>query len=396
MIKKSNPYLRTLKISVPSLLLIIFMYGCKKDSTEPTNSSPQQANINTTTSTLNSALTSVPSGSYDLTASLPKGYVKNGTVDYTTYLQAAITKNSNVTFPNFPILVDDAGLSIPSNRTVNFLAGSQIWLKPTATGNYNILEISHASNVVINNPVIIGDAAKHLGTTGEWGMGISILSSSNIQINGANVSYCWGDGIYLSTSQGTTTNTNITISNAQLTYNRRDGMSITSVNGLDLESPYAEYSTGTSPMCGINFEPNSSTDELQNIVVNNAQTGYNTGYGIQIGYSNLYGGSNKTTSITVNNHTDKRSTVAFKTAADITKRKGSEIISGQLIVNNPEWRLNPTGALVASLAEHNLKLTITKPILEDASGTFLTQAAILSNLTYKTHMLAGSNYVITF
>lgn len=371
------------------------MYSCKKDSSEP-SASLNKSTSNATTNALNSTLTSVPTGSYDLTASLPKGYVKNGTVDYTSYLQAALNKNSNVTFPNFPVLVDDAGLSINSNSTVNFLASSQLLLKPTANGNYNVLEISHATNVVLNNPVIIGDATKHLGTSGEWGMGIGIYSSSNITINGANVSYCWGDGIYLSTSQGTTTNTNITISNATLTYNRRNGMSVTSVNGLDLESPYAEYSTGTSPMCGMDFEPNSSTDELQNIVINNAQTGNDAGYGIQIGYSNLYGGSNKTTSIIVNNHIDKKSTVAFKASADITKRKGSEIISGQLVVNSPQWRLNPTSPLTASIAEPNIKLTIANPTVENASGTYLTQAAALSLLTYKTNMLRGSNYVITF
>jgi hypothetical protein len=396
MINKFNPYLRTLKISVPSFLLIICMYGCKKDSSEATSPSINQSNTNATPTALNSKLTAVPAGSYDLTASLPQGYVKNGTVDYTTYIQAAITKNSNVTFPNFPILIDDAGLSIPSNRTVNFLAGSQLLLKPTAKANYNILQISHASNVVLNNPVIIGDAAKHLGTSGEWGMGIGVYSSSNIQINGATVSYCWGDGIYLSTSQGTTTNTNITISNAYLTYNRRNQMSVTSVNGLDLESPYASYSTQISPMCGFDFEPNSSTDELQNIVVNNPITEGNAGFGIQIAYSKLYGGANKTTSITVNNQNDKRSAVAFKAAADTTKRAGKETISGQLVINSPEWRLNTTSPLVGSISERNIKLTITKPTVEDTTGTFLTQAAVLTDLTYKTHMLYGSNYVITF
>lgn len=395
MIKNFNSYLRVLKIYVPCALMAVSIYSCKKDSVEPTSTSPKPSNPNITTNSF-AVITTIPAGSYDLTTSLPKGYVKDGTVDYTTYLQSALNKNSNVTFPNFPILVNSTGLTINSNSTVNFLAGSKILLKPTSTSNYNILNISHASNVVINNPVIVGDAAKHLGTTGEWGMGIAIYSSSNIKINSPNVSYCWGDGIYLSTSNGTTTNTNITISNAYLTYNRRDGMSITSVKGLDLESPYAAYSTGTSPMCGINFEPTSSTDELQNIVVNNAQTANNTGYGIQVGYSNLYGGKNKTSSIIINNHNDKRSNVAFKASSDFTKRNKNEIIAGQLILNNPVWRKNPTSPLTACIAENNIKLTITKPSVQDVNGTYLTQADVLSTLTYKTNMLKGSNYSITF
>lgn len=391
-----NLKFRALKVSIPCFLLAISLYSCKKDSLEPTTTSPATSNLDVTTNALNSAKTVVPAGSYDLTASLPAGYVKDGTVDYTKYLQAALNKNSNVTFPNFPILVNDAGLTIGSNSTLNFLTGSKLSLKPTAKSNYNILFISHATNVVVNNPIIVGDAANHLGTSGEWGMGIGIYSSSNIKITSAIVSHCWGDGIYLATSKGNTTNTNITITSANLTYNRRNGMSVTSVNGLDLESPYAEYSTGTSPMCGIDIEPNTPNDELQNIVVNNPKTGNNAGYGIQVGYSNLYGGKNKTSSIVINNHNDKRSNVAFKASSDFSKQKKNEIIAGQLILNNPVWRKNPTSPLTACIAENNIKLTITKPSVQDVNGTYLTQADVLSTLTYKTNMLRGSNYSITF
>jgi hypothetical protein len=375
------------------LLLANFIYGCSKNSDTVAPTTPT---ANLTATPHSTALTTIPAGRYDITKCLPKGYVKTGTVDYTSYIQAAITANANVTFPAFPIMVDDKGIIIPSNRTLNFLSGSQIILKPSANSDYNIFRIDHASNVVMNSPVIVGDFGKHLATSGEWGMGISIYSSSSITINSANISYCWGDGIYLSTSNGTTTNTKISIISPYLIHNRRNGMSVTSVNGLDLESLYAGYSTGTSPMCGVDFEPSSSTDQLQNIVVNNPQTGYNAGYGIQIGYSNLYGGSNKTTSITINNHSDKRSAVAFKASAVLTKRKSTETITGPLTINNPEWRLNTTSALTASLYEHNIKLTITKPTVEDATGTFLTQAATLSYLIYKTRMLSGSNYLITF
>ncbi|MDB5144692.1 MAG: right-handed parallel beta-helix repeat-containing protein [Mucilaginibacter sp.] len=388
-----------IKKLILALSIIPLIYSCKKESNEITQTeTTQNATLNDSTISQSSKLSveSVPAGSYDVTKSLPKGYVKTGTVDYTAYIQSAINSNTNLTFPAFPILVNDKGISIPSNRTITFLTGSQLLLKPSSNSNYNILRIDHGSNIVLNYPVIIGDSRNHKGTSGEWGQGIGIYSSSNITVNGANVSYCWGDGIYLSTSNGTVTNTNIKITNAYLKYNRRDGMSIISVNGLVLEAPYAAYSTGTSPMCGINFEPAKSTDELQNITVNNPQTGYNAGKGIQISYSNLYGGANKKTSITINNAADKRSDVAFKASAMISKRTGSETITGTLAINNPYWRLNPNTPLVASLYENNIRLTIVKPVIQDADGVSLSQSAMLSLLTYKTHMLYGSNYSIKF
>src|SRR5690606_19325967 len=36
---------------------------------------------------------------------LPKNYVKDGTVDYTNYLQKVLNENKNVVFPNFPIRI---------------------------------------------------------------------------------------------------------------------------------------------------------------------------------------------------------------------------------------------------------------------------------------------------
>ncbi|MDB5144667.1 MAG: hypothetical protein JWQ66_3380 [Mucilaginibacter sp.] len=333
---------------------------------------------------------------YDLTNSLPRGYVKTGNVDYTSYLQNAINNNSNVTFPNFPILINDKGLTIPSNRTLTFLASSQLTLKPSANSNYDILKIVNQTNVTINNPVVVGDIETHLNNIGEWGNGIGIYSSNNITINGGTVSNCWGDGIYISTSNTKKPNTNINISNSTVKNNRRDGMSITSINGMVLETITASYSLGTSPMCGINFEPGSSLDELQNIVVNNPRTGYNGGNGIQINYSKLYGGSNKRTNIVINGHSDKKSKVALKAAANIAKRKGTETISGTLDIINPFWRQNTQSPITESIYEPNIRTNIKNPTIQDILGKPLTDLQAFILLTNIHNILFGSNYTLTF
>ncbi len=377
-------------------LVTVLTAGCKKDADAVSENSPIFQD-ETDGQIAAAAPTSVPTGSYDLTASLPAKYVKDGSVDYTVYLQAAITKYNNVTLPAFPIMINEKGLVIPSNRILNFLSTSKLIAKPTALANYNVIRIERASNVTINNPVIVGDVGKHLGTSGEWGMGISIISCSNITINDGSITKCWGDGIYLSTTtSGAATNTNIKITNTILQYNRRDGISITSVNGLVLESIVAGNSTGTSPMCGINFEPEIHTDELQNISILNCKTEYNGGYGIQFSLSNLYGGANKNLSITLQNHYDKKSQIGLKASAYIAKRKANETITGTLRINSPYWRQNPVSPIFTGLLEDNLKLLISKPVVQDVSGRTLSQAETYNLLTYKRNINTAAKYTITF
>jgi hypothetical protein len=364
---------------------------CKKDETQTPSLATDSTNnsLKLTTKTLATTTT------YNITSCLPSKYVTNGTVDYTTYIQNAINKNSNITFPAFPILINDKGLTIGSNKTITFLTGSKILLKPTATGNYNILNILNATNVVLTGPVIVGDRNTHLGTTGEWGQGIGIYGSSNVTINGANVTYCWGDGIYLA-AKGVVNNKNITIKNATSLYNRRNGISVTNAIGLDLESPYAGYSNGTAPFTGIDIEPSSYADELQGIVLNNPNTAYNPGMGISVGFKNLFGGPNKTIGVTITNHNDKGSGDAFKATATLTQQKGSETVTGNINIVNPTWRKNTVAPIQTNLLVKTIKLTITNPNVQTVSGTLLSDAAILSLFTYKTNINYTANYVINF
>jgi hypothetical protein len=364
---------------------------CKKDQLQ-TSSTP----VDSTSKSLSlTAKTLATTTTYNITSSLPAGYVKDGSVDYTTYVQNAINKYSNITFPAFPIMIDDKGLTIGSNKTITFLTGSKLLLKPTASSNYNILNILDATNVVLTGPVIVGDRNTHLGTSGEWGQGIGIYGSTNVTINGANVTYCWGDGIYLA-AKGTINNKNITIKNATSLYNRRNGISVTNAIGLDLESPYAGYSNGVAPFTGIDIEPSSYADEIQNIVLNNPNTAYNPGMGISVGFKNLFGGPNKTIGIQINNHNDKGSGDAFKATATLTQRKGTETVTGNINILNPVWRKNTVAPIQTNLLVKTIKLTITNPAVETVSGTLLSDASILSLFTYKTNINYTANYVINF
>jgi hypothetical protein len=128
---------------------------------------------------------------------LPKNFVRNGSVDYTIFLQKGISENETVVFPDFPVLISDQGLNLKSNSVVLFSTNSQIILRPSNKDTYNMLNIEGIDNVKVYYPKLKGDLLSHKGKTGEWGMGIGIRSSQNIEIYNAQIEECWGDGIYV-------------------------------------------------------------------------------------------------------------------------------------------------------------------------------------------------------
>lgn len=315
---------------------------------------------------------------------LPSKFVKDGSFDYTDYVQQAINKYNNIVFPGFPILINDKGLSLKSNSKITFLPGSKLILKPTSKNSYSILQMRNVSNVILINPVIVGDRALHLGTSGEWGMGISIYSSTNISITGANISNCWGDGIYIGRLKNSSSPISIHISNSSLNFNRRDGISIISVDGLQIDSVYSANNNGTLPMSGINFEPNSYADDLLNIEVRDAKTENNPGGGIQVGFNKLYGGSDKKINIKIINHSDNGSNVAFKVSASISRRVKNESVNGTIFIQNPDWRNNAQSPLQANIFDSQIKLRIITPVIQTPAGKRLNQSQMKALLMSKT------------
>lgn len=241
----------------------------------------------------------------DATKYLPKKFVKNASVDYTVYLQKAIDKNSNIKLPNFPILVSDVGLTIQNDRKIVFDSNSKLILKASDKTNYEILRIHNKRNVLVFSPNIKGDRKSHIGRKGEWGMGISIKSSENITILNSNISDCWGDGIYLGQS-GNVTNKNVTINYGILDNNRRNAISVISSDGLIISNLILSNTNGTNPQTGLDFEPNSNKEVLNNVEVKNLYTFNNAKQGVFFVLGNLNGGGTNV-GIKMDSHADRYS-----------------------------------------------------------------------------------------
>ena len=158
---------------------------------------------------------------------------------------------------------------IYSNTTVNL--NGNIILNPNDLTNYNIVTVRQRNNIIIQGGgSIVGDVVTHTGTTGEWGMGISIYDGNNITIKDVSVKNCWGDGIYIGQVEATTTSysSNILIDNVTIDSNRRQGISIISVENLTIRNSRI-INTGaikfTSPGAGIDIEPNIANAMVRNI-----------------------------------------------------------------------------------------------------------------------------------
>lgn len=264
----------------------------------------------------------------DVTKYLPNGYVKNGSVDYTEFIQKAINDNYYVLMPNFNLLISDIGLSIPNNRVIIFQDNTILNLKSSDKTNYEIIRIHNKNNITIHSAKIIGDRKSHRNNRGEWGMGISIKASKNIKIINSYISDCWGDGIYIGESNKITSK-NVLIKNGFIDNNRRNGISVISVKGLVISDLIVANTNGTNPQSGIVFEPNNRFNILQNISLSNIYSYNNKRFGVLINNSQIAEGKSEV-GITLNDIITKYSESGIGYSSIYTNKSSKSIISGKI------------------------------------------------------------------
>lgn len=223
-------------------------------------------------------------------------------IDDTVPIQKSIDyaskhKIKKVYFPTGSYIVST--INLKSNLEVNF---NNVILKviPNKYPGYKVINIQDVHNVSIKGNLLIeGERYFHKSTDGEWGMGISILGSTKILVEDVVVTKSWGDGIYISGSQKKFSE-NITLINLKLINNRRQGISIVSGKNIKILNPYIFNTRGTPPAFGIDIEPNSNKDSIENITIENPYIKNNEGGGLLI-YTGNYTKNSKKITIKVKN-----------------------------------------------------------------------------------------------
>ena len=160
-------------------------------------------------------------------------------------------------------------IRIYSNTEID-LNASELVLQANNRTGYTILGISNAENITIKNGKVIGDRENHDYTgdsTHEWGMGINISGSTNINIENLEISDMTGDGIYI--TNGITNSTSIRIQNCILQGNRRQGISIISGEEIEIYNNEIYKIDGTNPQSGIDLEANYESQKIDKVNIYN-------------------------------------------------------------------------------------------------------------------------------
>ncbi|WP_424683475.1 glycosyl hydrolase family 28-related protein [Frateuria sp. YIM B11624] len=142
---------------------------------------------------------------------------------------------------------------------------------PNSATRYFAIKVENVTDVRIVGGNLVGDRAKHVGTTGEWGFGIYVTGAKNVVIKQVNLSNFWGDGIWIGAiGKGTSLNRSdyVTVDRVVSSNNRRQGLSIGPAQHVLITDSTFQNTNGTLPEAGIDIEPQdqgpANTIRLQN------------------------------------------------------------------------------------------------------------------------------------
>ncbi|WP_343686355.1 right-handed parallel beta-helix repeat-containing protein [Chryseobacterium gleum] len=354
--------------TIKSLFYIIFLFSMNLSCAQDKFTYKEVPASFLKTEDISSSVNLLKNKAFKVVDILPTNYKKDASQDYTMYLQKAIDENAVVLLPDFPILVNDKGIKLNNNSVLLFDNNSQLKLKPTDKGGYAIININNKKNVSIYNAKIIGDRNEHLGTKGEWGMGISINDASDVKVYNAVIKNCWGDGIYIG---GKNFSNNVTISGGLIDNNRRNGISIIGGDNILLQDLVISNSNGANPQTGIDLEPNNQQNKKLNVSLKSILTFNNKLNGLSFYLDNLKDTvTSNNVQILVDDYRDLYSTNGMSYSNRKSETKKS--LNGSILLNNIDLKYNvkPFRYLYnnSSLDNINLKVNDFKSDHKDNNG----------------------------
>jgi parallel beta-helix repeat protein len=201
-------------------------------------------------------------------------------------------------------------LVIPKN-TVLLLDPGVIIRDSGKLGRNDRLINIFAGNVYIRARGATLEASRNSYHGGEQRHGVFIYGASNVVIDGLESDNNSGDGFYIGGPAGRPAE-NITLENCVASGNRRQGLSIVSARNVQIVDCTFENTFGTPPAYGIDLEPNSPNDWLDNIRMIRVRTKNNQGGGILVQAGELAGSPSRV-SIDIVDHTSSREARSYQT-----------------------------------------------------------------------------------
>ena len=170
------------------------------------------------------------------------------------------------------------------------LNGSTLKVLSNSEPRYNLIHIIDVQNVKIKNGILLGDRETHDYTnqapsTHEWGHGIKIEQAKDIEISNLDISLMTGDGIDINDTmaEDKMRTENIVITGNNIHHVRRNGISVSAVNTLEITYNSIHDISGTNPQSGIDIERNNTNQFYKNVTISNNQI-YNHKNGSSIAF----------------------------------------------------------------------------------------------------------------
>lgn len=282
-------------------------------------------------------------------------------VDHTDILQDVFNQHKIIVLPKIKININYVGVNLKEGTQLYFQKGSILKMIPNDKEKYSIININKVENVSVYNAQLVGDRELHKGNNGEWGMGLSIRSSENINIYNSYIKNTWGDGIYIGKAGSTKAiNNKILVKGGIIDFTRRNGISITSGKDIKIEAVSIYNIYGTKPMEGIDIEPNKNSIAIGNITLKDIKTYNNAFAGIAVALDHLRHLNEKETAINIENH------------QDIGSKYGLRIgyvrhVDGIVKVSNSNWRDNEAPLYFSNIWVSDLKVEFLNSYKNEAT-----------------------------
>jgi len=206
-------------------------------------------------------------------------------------------------------------LQVPSNIHLTFSSNSEWAAITNAETDYRLVNIANVQNVFIYNPVLTGDKDTHTGSTGEQGHCLNISSNAaddtnNIHIYNPICTKAWGDGIVVRKGR------NLHFYDAFTDDCRRNGITVNKCKTLHFHGTTTCTNTsGISPEAGFDIEPNDSTGNLRNLVIDKLYTQDNVGPGLTFNIGDYpFKGFPQDVTVNIGEHVDKGSVYGLNAA----------------------------------------------------------------------------------
>jgi polygalacturonase len=186
-----------------------------------------------------------------------------------------------------PTLYQFGGLKLRSNRTLE-LNGAELRALPSREVQGAVLQGFRTSGWKVRGPgKITGERHSHVGTAGEWGMGIASFSSTDWEVSGGiEIAHCWGDGIYVGLNGSSSFSQRFLIDSVNIWDCRRNGISV--VGGRDgrIRNVDIRDINGVAPQGGIDLEPDDVRLPNRNIAISGGRIGGDLQVGIYVTVAN--------------------------------------------------------------------------------------------------------------